>query len=365
MSTSSVKPPGEVFIGFEAIIAQQRQIKMLAVALRKNEVPHAMLFTGEAGIGKKTTAITFAMAANCESPGPMASGVVFSDNGVQSTSNEDIRIPLENKNINPCGTCRPCRKIASEKHPDFHYIRPEGAYIKIEQIRTLCSALARKPHEASVRFVLLSDAHLMNAESGNALLKILEEPPENTIFILAAPQVADILSTIVSRCRHFRFNPIPEDQLEAYLIEKKGMSPENAMVVASLSGGSIGRALSIKNDKWAVVHRKRIIDRMEMIFRKSAGQDLYFAESLSRDKKTLAISLEIMKSWLRDLAVFQYCPDRIVNRDLQSRFAALSDTIDTNRLLDKISAIWQVERAIKGNANSRLAMESLVIKLSE
>jgi DNA polymerase III subunit delta' len=325
-------------VGFDAIIGQQTQIQMLAAALRKHQVPHAMLFTGEKGIGKKTTAINFAMACNCKNPVP--------------------------GDFSPCGACPPCRKIISGNHPDIHYVKPSGSYIKIEQIRTLCGSLALKPHEASLRFVLLSDVHLMNAEAGNALLKILEEPPEKTIFILTAPQTADILPTIVSRCRQIRFNPIHEDQLETHLVQKRGLPPEKAMIIASLSGGSMGRALSMEENEKIVLHRNWIVKQMGLIFSKTTGNDLYFAEALARDKETLFLGLEIMKSWFHDLAISKYQPERVINRDLKTKFKTLSDSIGMDRLIEKTNAVWQAERAIKANANPRLAIEALVIRLS-
>ena len=347
MSTSSNSRPEKCPVGFHEIIGQQRQTGMLAVSLQKKEVPHAMLFTGEEGIGKKSTAINFAMACNCIRPRPLAGDAAFSGN------------------VNPCGNCRPCRKIASGIHPDCYHVKPSGAYIRIEQIRILCSSLALRPNEASMRVVLISDAHLMNAESGNALLKILEEPPEKTVFILTSPEAADILPTIVSRCRHIRFNPIAEDLLEAYLAESHGMAPENAMVIASMANGSIGRALAIKDDPGILVHRKRVMAQMEMIFRKPSGRDLSFAETISQDWKKIDLTLEIMKSWLRDLAVSRYFPDRVCNRDVKARLRDLSKNIDMDGLIKKTNAVWQAERAIKANANARLAIEALAIKLSE
>ncbi len=348
MSTSSKNRHEGGAAGFDAIIGQQRPAGMLAAALQKNEVPHAMLFTGEAGVGKKTTAGCFAMAANCKQPAPGRDG-----------------FPNAASSINPCGRCGPCRKIDSGNHPDFHYIKPSGTQIKIDQVRFLCSALALKPNEASLRIVLISDAHLMNAEAGNAMLKVLEEPPENTVFILTAPEAADILPTIVSRCRQIRFNPIPEDQIEAYLVKHGNMAPENAMVVAALANGSIGRALAIKDDQWVIRHRKWIIDRMEILLRKASGHDLYFAEALAKDREKLVLGLEIMKSWLRDIAVSKVFPDRIGNRDLKATIKALSEQINMDALIEKTYAVWQAERAIKANANIRLAVEAMVLKLSD
>ena len=80
--------------------------------------------------------------------------------------------------------------------------------IKIDQIRELCQVLTMKPYEARVRVVIIADAHTLNPAAGNALLKMLEEPPARTVLILTAPQTGDLLPTIVSRCQHIRFKPI-------------------------------------------------------------------------------------------------------------------------------------------------------------
>lgn len=321
---------------------------MLAAALMKNEVPHAMLFTGEAGIGKQTTAMNFAMAVHCKHPGSMAGG--FSFPGAK---------------IDPCGTCRPCRNIASGSHPDVHCVAPSGAYIRIDVIRSLCESVSLRPVEGDMRIALIADAHRMNAEAGNALLKVLEEPPGKTVFILTAPQAADMLPTVVSRCRRIRFNPIPEDRLTEYLVDNADLSQHDASAIARLAGGSIGTARALSGNRGIIAHRKLVIDRMEMIFREPDGSDLQWAETLAADREKALLSLEIMKSWLRDLAVFPVAPGKIVNSDDGSRIGENAGRLGKKQLLEKMDAIWQTERALQGNAKPRLAMEALFMKLAK
>ncbi len=308
-----------------------------------------MLFTGEAGIGKQTTAMNFAMAVHCQTPGPMADNVSFSGT----------------KHIDPCGACRPCRKIASGNHPDIHCVAPSGAYIRIDAIRGLCEAISLRPTEGEMRVALIADAHLMNAEAGNALLKALEEPPGKTVFILTAPQAADILPTIVSRCRQIRFSPIPEDRLIEYLIDDAGLLQQDACAIARLAGGSIGAALALSGNREIIEHRKQVIDNMEMIFRGPRGSDLQWAETLAADREKALLYLEIMKSWLRDLAVFPVSPDRIVNSDDRSRISEKAGRLEKKQLLEKLDAIWQTERSLQCNARPRLAMEALFMKLAK
>lgn len=321
--------------GFDALIGQERLIIQLKAALRTGCVPHAMLFTGEDGVGKRTAATIFAMACNCRA----------------------------GRDVDPCGACRSCRNIASGKHPDFYQVQPSGAHIRIDQIRTLCQSLVLKPYEAAVRVVLISDAHHMNAEASNALLKVLEEPPADTRFILTAHQAADLLPTIVSRCRHLRFSPISQTRLEAYLVRNRRLDPENAMVIASLAGGSIGRALSIQDDGW-VCRRNRIIDEIENLGRHPAVFSFAFMEMMALNREKLGYALSIMKSWFRDLAVFLYRPSDITNRDLRDRIASASQHAGIDRFIQKMTAIEDAERAIAANANVRLALDALAIKLA-
>ena len=166
--------------GFDSIIDQERPIRILLSLLFHGTIPHALLFTGIEGVGKKTAAVALAMACNCRRP-----------------------VAVE-----PCGECAACRKIAAGAHPDILRVSPAGAMIKIDQIRELCQVLTMKPYEARVRVVIIADAHTLNPAAGNALLKMLEEPPARTVLILTAPQTGDLLPTIVSRCQHIRFKPI-------------------------------------------------------------------------------------------------------------------------------------------------------------
>jgi len=332
---------GNPVSGFDALIGQDQQVRQLMEALRKGNVPHAMLFTGEDGIGKRTAAVIFAMACLCEAR----------------------RTYPGRDNTNPCGACRSCRNILSGNHPDVHQVQPSGAHIRIDQVRALCRGLTLKPYEASVRVVLISDAHLMNAESGNALLKVLEEPPADTKIILTAPRTDDLLPTIVSRCRHLRFNPISRNRLETYLMENRGVDPENALIIATLAGGSIGRALSIQDDDW--VHRRNwIIDEIECIGQQPGIRSFAFTEKLASNKERLGYAFEIMKSWIRDLAIFKFSPGKIINRDLIPRIAAASDRFTPDLLVSQAAAVEDAERAIAGNANVRLALDALVLKLA-
>ena len=175
---------------FESIIGQERPIRFLTQILQKRSIPHAMLFTGVDGIGKQTTARALGMALNCLNP----------------------------VGVSACGECPPCQKVISGTHPDMITVKPEGAFIKIDQVRAVSRQLRFAPLEGNWRVVIINDAQALNLEASNAILKILEEPPKGTVIILTATQTTDLLPTIVSRCQQVAFRPIPYEKVAEVLV---------------------------------------------------------------------------------------------------------------------------------------------------
>ncbi|MBW2563963.1 MAG: DNA polymerase III subunit delta', partial [Deltaproteobacteria bacterium] len=336
-------------------------VRILAAFLQKRSIPHALLFTGIEGVGKKDAALVFAMACNCTAEKPGRSDQ-FIDN---SSSKKDLPAA-----VNPCGCCRSCRKIESGNHPDIIRIKPSGTFIKIDQIRGFCDTLAMKPYEARVRVVIISDAHSMNPSASNALLKMLEEPPDSSILILTALQISDLLPTIVSRCQHIRFNPVSVKSIETRLIENKGLAPDKAAIIAAMANGSISRAFTMNNSNW-INRRNWIINTVSpdqsgqpgALFSMSSGMLMAFATMLKKNKDFLFDSLEIMKSWLRDLIIYNFHPAKIINKDLIEKIQYASQIIDINSLLFKIDAIQAAQKDIQSNANLRLTLETMMMRI--
>lgn len=297
------------------------------------------------------------MACNCQSPRMDAGlGASGNDESAGSTASRSADIS--------CGQCRCCRKILSATHPDVHWVFPSGTYIKVDQIRELCQRLALKPHEAKTRVVIIADAHTLNTEAGNTLLKTLEEPPERTVFVLTARQASDLLPTILSRCRHIRFNPISRESIGNYLERRYGLDADAADIVAAMAGGSLTRAAAMIEKDW-IAHRNWIIKTLTQLESQPLNYQLAFAESLAKSRSRLETALDIMKSWYRDLAVYPHQPAQLINRDFQADIAAGSLKMAPSRLLEIAQAIEAAARNINANANARLAMDHLVLALTD
>jgi DNA polymerase-3 subunit delta' len=314
----------------------------LAALLKKGTLPHAMLFTGLAGVGKKDAALTLAMACNCRRP----------------------RSDPERDPVWPCGTCPACRKIRSGVHPDIIQIRPSGPFIRIAAIRDLVHTASMKPYEARYRVAILTDAQRMNPEAGNALLKLLEEPPEQTLILLTALQISDLLPTIVSRCQHIRFRPIARDRLAKILTEDHGIEKKRAEVLAAAAEGSLERALTMSQNRWEE-HRNGWIGAFENLFSAPVSGKLAFSEMLAADRNHLDETLALLKCWIRDLAVYPHRPHLVVNRDLADRIRQEGRRYSVKQLVGFLDALERAQRRISANANPRLALETMTLELTD
>lgn len=331
--------------GFEAIIDQERPIRILTSLLAHGTIPHALLFTGIAGVGRTSAATAFAMACNC--------------------SGRELRMDAaaEAARVEPCAECAACRKIAAGNHPDVVRIGPSGQSIRIEQVRELCRLLSMKPYEARWRFVIVTDAQSMNAAAQNALLKTLEEPPEATVLILIARQTADLLPTIVSRCQHIGFKPIARAHLAAILSRAYGLAPREAALTAALANGSVSRALKMHRGRF-LDHRRWLLEELAALPRQATARLLALAEKLARDKEGLAEELDLIESWLRDLAMIRHDPQRVFHQDLHTQLLDTARQADDAFPLRAFESLKLARRRIQANSNPRLALEALLLRMA-
>jgi DNA polymerase-3 subunit delta' len=335
---------------FNAIVGQAHATRLLKTFIRNGTLPHALLFTGDEGVGKKITATAFAMACNCLK--------------LKSTSHHH-RAHLDA--MDACGDCGPCRKIAGNHHPDIIRVAPLSSVIRIGQIRTLLQALTLKPNEADRRVVILSDAQAMNPEAGNALLKVLEEPPDRTLLVLTARQTSDLLPTIVSRCQHIRFSPLRAADIKQLLTAAGGIDPGSIEAVAALCGGSYTRAVKLIDSRW-INRRDWIIQALgsQMADRGELGIRAWLAwsEILAKKKDLIEESLEIITMWLRDMLVFRTDPQRVLNQDRLEALSAAAKQVSQTQVLQQIDAVDRALTALRSNTNARLTLDAMALQMA-
>jgi len=309
------------------------------------------LFLGIDGVGKRSAAVRLAMACNCIRHAARQRQL----DGSSSDNPEEF-------SDYPCGQCSPCLRIAAGIHPDITLIQPEAGVIKIGEIRNLCRILSMKPFEGLKRVAILSDAHLMNPPASNALLKMLEEPPEQTLLILTARQSADLLPTIVSRCLHIRFNPVSRPALSDALIQHHGFGAEEASVVTALAGGSFSRALSMKKATW-MSWRGWLITELSRLGSSPLHTILALSEKLSKNRDALSDIFEIMLSWFRDILIFTCDPTHVINQDHLEQIKEASLRYSRSDLVQSANAVKSAQAHIEARTNIRLSMDHLLLRL--
>ncbi|UUO02426.1 DNA polymerase III subunit delta' [Mycolicibacterium novocastrense] len=193
---------------------------------------HAWLITGPPGSGRSVAALCFAAALQCTSDG-----------------------------VPGCGECRACTTTMAGTHADVRRIIPEGLSIGVDDMRAIVQIASRRPGTGRWQVVLIEDADRLTEGAANALLKVVEEPPPSTVFLLCAPSVdpEDIAITLRSRCRHVALVTPTVEAIAGVLIEGDGLAEADARWAASVSGGHVGRARRLATDESARERRKRAL----------------------------------------------------------------------------------------------------------
>ncbi|MFH1227851.1 MAG: DNA polymerase III subunit delta' [Planctomycetota bacterium] len=327
--------------GFDNVIGQEPAVEIFKNAIGAKRLSHTYLFAGPEGVGKLHFAVALAKVLVCDD----GSG---------------------------CGRCRACSWVEKRVHPNLHIIDvPEGKQtIPIDAIRQAEDEIALKPFVPGRRIFIFNDADRMDEDAANALLKSLEEPPQDCIFILVTAHPESILPTVISRCQTVLFYPISRERLEKFFADNLKISKTEARLLTYLSDGSIGNGIKIHSSN-ILEQRKWLIDSL---YSDSSFQDISFGlmnyaksgnASTERQREKIIQQFKVIGLFLRDILLSSYIKDIIViNQDKAGEIKKWHKAVNPDSVLLAIEQILAGEQYIRLNANITLVTENVLLNIS-
>ena len=366
-------------MSLKEIFCQDRAIDSLQRAYAAGRMPHAYIFAGDDGVGKFTTARSWAKMLLCENKQTVSDDPAFTDS---------------------CGACHSCQMFDAATHPDFRPIYKELVQftkngknkktpvdMPIDVIREfLIDKVANRPTQGQFVVYVMDEAEKLNTESQNALLKILEEPPSYCVIILLCSRLDKMLPTTLSRCQSIRFGQVAEDRI-IERVSSDGIVPTEAVFWARFSQGSLGRAtawaqLEIKDadayalkteliEKIASLELSDAVDAAEWMG-KTAKKIAAAWTSSSDNVSTTDITRRAQKGLIRMVAclfndVMKAASDTSgswVNQNQQDCVSALTQKIDVETAAANVELCYRMHRWVDSSVNEKLIFEQLLLNLS-
>ena len=322
------------------VSGHQWAVDYLQKSMQNQRTRHAYLVAGPAHIGKTLLAVRFMQALNC-------------------TSEDGPR---------PCGECRICRHIGAGYHADLMVaeVDDKTGSLRIDAVRDVVSRMALRPFEARYRIALFPAFDRASGQVQDALLKTLEEPPDYTVLILVADDLRPILPTITSRSQMLKLRPVPTEQVRQTLLAS-GASADDAHLLSHLSGGRVGWALDVLQDRERLAVREEALTMLTDAVQGSRKVRFDIAERLDatarKDRASLTDTIEMWQSYWRDVLHAalgsQVAPGHIDREQQTHMWAAMLGAYAVHRALLDTRDLLQ--RTLQTNARVQLAVEAMML----
>lgn len=322
---------------FEGFIGNQKIKEQLVSLLETGRFPHALIIEGEEGLGKKTLAKEIALSLICQ------------DN--------------ENK---PCRACAQCKKVIKGFHPDVCEYSPDESKksrpFTVDTVRDIIADAAIKPNEAQYKICILNECERMNPSAQNALLKIIEEPPEYAIFLLLTTSKSVFLETVLSRSVVISLEGVDFQEGAQFICERdESLDFDEVSQAIALCNGNIGKTLEMLGEG----KLKRIIDIANDIALSSIKNNEYelirACGVFERDNQTMISALTFLKSILRDALLFGSGAGLISNQAQSAK--QLSSELTKGKLIKMIKVCDDIISFANGNGNNALLITKLCYEL--
>ena len=323
---------------WDSVLGHEQNKEFLQNFLQREARPHALLFCGAEGLGKKKLALEFAKTFLC----------------------------LNGKGVDGCEACRLLNFAdGNVSHPDFILVErlPEKRDLSIEQMRELAKQAAFAPVLSKNKICIVEDADRLTEAAANSFLKLLEEPPAGWLIILLASSEDKLLTTILSRVVKLRFNPWAVVDVKKLLLER-GVAESESEVLARISEGSVGTALNL-NEQNALEYRQTALSFLEALpleFPMNYVTDRAWVVKYERAEAMLFVKL--LQLLLRDMLFIKTgVTVNLYNCDVQENLTALSGGWQPQGLKKALAATNDAYKALTSSVGVKLVMENLAMKI--
>ena len=346
---------------FEAMIGQNHVVQTLQNAIKHNRIAQAYIFSGMRGVGKTTTARILAKALNC--------------------------LKSKEPTPTPCNKCDSCNQIRDDRSVDVQEI--DGASNRgIDEVRSLRDGVKYKPIQLRYKVIIIDEVHMLTREAFNALLKTLEEPPPNTLFIFATTEFHKVPPTIVSRCQHFDFKKITHRDLVnhlVYITEAEGIkiSPLGMDLIAAAADGSVRDVQSLLDQAVAfsgesisdddlkeilgTINRDILFDISKSIFAETPAQIFFLVDKIMDKGYDLRFFYAELIQHFRRLLIVKTMDDPkdllpLDETDLKNYKENIREA-GAEDILRYLTALQQAEQGLKFSSHPRIYLETTLVKL--
>ncbi|CAM3984304.1 DNA polymerase III subunit delta' [Alkalicoccus chagannorensis] len=318
----------------------QRTIaRVLQNSVMRERLAHAYVFEGGRGTGRQEAALLLSQAFLC--------------------SHRD--------GADPCRACSDCRRAASGNHPDVHRIEPDGASIKVDQIRALKKEFSMRGMETQKKVYLVREADKMSASAANSLLKFLEEPEGEALAVLMTVNAHQMLPTILSRTQVMSFQPLSPERVIRHL--KAEGYPEKEAATAARLTSDLEEAAALFEEEWISQARAKVIQLMNDVMHRPSDAYITLHETVMPffpGREQVERALDLIMLWYRDVLRMQVGQsEAIVYIDQEDRLAEQAFQLSQGRLGRNLQAVMDAKRRVHANVAPQLLMEQLLLRLQE
>ena len=371
-------------MAWSSILDQKRVVDTLRRALAQERVAHAYLLHGPDGVGKRAVAYEMARALQCPEQNDEACGACPTCRKTRRMVHPDVHVHLphpwsQESDRDEEDMGKRIRRLGENPYAAIDYVRRpslsdpsetsnQQVYYRIDQIRQdLIQPMSLARGEGQYKVNLLIDAEKMNDKAANAFLKLLEEPPPQTVFLFTTNRPEQLLPTILSRCQRLRFDPLLPETIEQALVDREDMEPEAASMLARMADGSYSQALELAANENLMTSRELVLDYFRAAYtQKVEPLNRCIQKLQNQGRERVKSVLRLMLRWMRDLLLYRTMGEDapLVNVDQKEAVARFCRNLPCADLENMVALVEEALELAERNVRVPLILTALAHRLA-